>query len=351
MAIPSLLRDLLTSPGPSGYEHAPASIFRKAAESFAEVSANKIGSSLASVKGKNPDPCLAIMGHMDEIGLIVTHIDDEGYLWVTNVGGWDPAVLIGQRISLMTKEGTVSGVVGKKAIHLLTPEERKKPAELKNLHIDIGAKDRDEARKLVRIGDVAVIDTQPLELRNGVITSRSLDNRIGCFVAYETARLVSKAGGAEGEVVAVATSQEEIGGMGAATTTFGLDPDLAIVIDVTHATDVPGTNEKELGSHHLGSGPVISRGSTLHPKIFELLYETAEAEGIPFTVNAYGARTRTDADSVHTVRGGIPTGLVKVPLRYMHSPVEVMQLEDIHNTAKLLAAFALALPSDISFLR
>jgi endoglucanase len=293
-----------------------------------------------------------VFGHIDEIGLIIHHIDDDGFLWFTGVGGWDPVILVGQRVEIAAREGTVLGVVGKKPIHLLRdPEERKKAPELKGLHIDIGARDGDDARSRVRIGDVAVIAGEPFELPNGRIVSRSMDNRLGCFVALEAARLVSEAGGAPGDVYAVAVAQEEITFAGARTTAYSLQPDIAVVVDVTFATDPPGTDERELGRHRFGSGAVLTRGSTLDPQLFELLHAAGEAEGIPFTVSASARSTGTDADAVHLSRAGIPTAVVSVPLRYMHSPVEMVQLDDVENTARLIAAFARALDPGIDFKR
>jgi putative aminopeptidase FrvX len=351
MPVPEVLRKLLTAPGPSGYEQAAAAVFRDAASAFADVTHDTVGSSVARVKGTADGPLLAVVGHIDEIGLIVHHIDDDGFLWFSGVGGWDPIILVGQRVEIATREGTIHGVVGKKPIHLLKEEERKQVPELRHLHIDIGAANGDEARGKVRIGDVAVIAGEPLEYPNGRIVSRSMDNRLGCFVAYEVARLVADAGGAPGDVAGVAVTQEEITFAGARTTAFTLQPDVAIVVDVTFATDPPGSEEKELGSHKFGSGPVIGRGSTLDPQVFELLHAAGEEAGIPFTVAASARYTGTDADAIHLARGGIPTGVVSIPLRYMHSPVEMVQLEDVDNTAKLIAAFAQKLSADLSFLR
>jgi endoglucanase len=223
--------------------------------------------------------------------------------------------------------------------------------ELRHLHIDIGAAGGEEARGRVRIGDVAVIAGEPLEYPNGRIVSRSMDNRLGCYVAYEVVRLVAEAGGAPGDVAAVAVTQEEITFAGARTTAFSLEPDVAIVVDVTFATDPPGSEEKELGSHKLGSGPALTRGSTLDPQVFELLHAAGEEAGIPFTVSASARYTGTDADAVHISRGGVPTGVVSIPLRYMHSPVEMVQLADVDATVKLIAAFAHKLSADLSFLR
>ncbi len=351
VSVPDVLRRLLTAAGPSGYEQAPAAVFRDACASFADVTQDTVGSTVARVRGSGDGPLVAIAGHIDEIGLIVHHIDDDGYLWFTAVGGWDTVVLVGQRLEVLTREGPVPGVVGKRPIHLLDGEERKKAPELKHLHIDIGAKDGDDARSLVRIGDVAVIGGEPVEFPNGRLVSRSLDNRLGCYVAYEAARLVAEAGDATADVCALAVTQEEITFAGARTTAFSLEPDLVVVVDVTFATDQPDLNEKELGRHRFGSGPVIQRGSTLDPVAFELLHETAEAEGIPFTVTASARSTGTDADAIHAARGGIPSAVVSIPLRYMHSPVEMVQMDDVENTARLLAAFARRLDAGVSFVR
>ena len=352
--VPAVLRELLQARAPSGYEGAAAKVWLRAAGKFAEASTDVVGTPRALVtpkRARKDARRLVVMGHIDEIGLIVTHIDDDGYLWFTGVGGWDPQILVGQRVVLDTDDGPVPGVVGKKPIHLLREEERKKVAELRELHIDIGARNGDDARGAVHIGDVAVIDAEPVELPNGRLTSRALDNRLGSFVALEAARLVAEAGGGRWEVAAVAAAQEETTFGGSRTSAFSLEPDAAIVVDVTHATDAPGIDVKEAGKHELGSGPVISRGSSLNPGVFELLRRTAESEGIPFTVEASARATGTDADAVHISRAGVPTGLVSVPIRYMHSPVELVQLEDVHAAARLIAAFALRLDGDTSFAR
>jgi putative aminopeptidase FrvX len=351
MSIPPVLRSLLTSHGPSGYETAPAAVFRDAASAFAEVVTDVMGSVWARVPGTAGGPTLAIVGHIDEIGLIVTHIDDDGFVRFRGVGGWDPQILVGQRVVLGTRDGAVTGVVGKKPIHLLKEEERKKVARVEELHIDIGAKDGEEARGLVRVGDVAVIDSDPVELPNGRAVSRSMDNRLGCYVAYEAVRLVSEAGGAPGDVVAVAAVQEETTFGGATTTAYALRPDVAIIVDVTHATDAPGVDVAELGAHPFGSGPVIERGSNLNPRVVDVLCDTAEAEDIPFTIQASARSTGTDLDAMHVSRGGIPCGGIGLPLRYMHSPVEMVQLDDIENSAKLIAAVARRLTAETSFAR
>jgi putative aminopeptidase FrvX len=290
-------------------------------------------------------------GHIDEIGVIVQYIDDDGFVYIAPIGGWDPQVLVGQRIRFLGQHGDVMGVVGKKPIHLMREEDRRAVPELRSLHIDIGAKDGDDARSRVRVGDVAVISGEPVEYPNGRAVSRSMDNRLGCFVAFEAARLVAEAGGAPGDIAALAVAQEEITFGGARTSAYSLRPDVAIVVDVTFATDQPGVDAKELGKHELGSGPVIGRGSTLDPQVFELLHAAGEEHAIPFSIAASARYTGTDADAFHISRGGIPTGVVSIPLRYMHSPVEMVQLDDVENAAKLIAAFAQKLTSEIDFRR
>jgi putative aminopeptidase FrvX len=351
MPLPETLRRLLTAPGPSGYEQPAAAVFRDAAGAFAEITYDSVGSSVARVKGTGDGPFVAVVGHIDEIGLIVHHIDDNGFLWFTGVGGWDAEILVGQRVEVCARDGHIPGVVGKKPIHLLKDEERKKASELRSLHIDIGAKDGDDARSRVRIGDVAVIAGEPVELPNNRVISRSMDNRLGCYVALEAARLVAEGGGAPGDVAAVAVAQEEITFGGARTTAYSLEPDIAIVVDVTFASDSPGAEEKEIGRHPFGSGAVLTRGSTLHPAIFELLHAAGEAEGVPFTVSASARSTGTDADAFHISRAGIPSAVVSIPLRYMHSPVEMVQLDDVEAAARLIAAFARRLEPGLDLLR
>jgi endoglucanase len=242
-------------------------------------------------------------------------------------------------------------VIGRKPIHLLKDEDRKKVPELKELHIDIGAKDGEEARELVRIGDVAVVDAAPIDFRHERVVSRSLDNRVGCYVAAEAARLVAEAGGAPGDVLALAVTQEETTFAGARTSAFAHDPDVAIVVDLTFATDQPGVELGEITKHALDSGPVVARGTSLHPLVFELLYEAGEAEGIPFTLESLGRGTGTDADAIHLSRAGVPSGLVSVPCRYMHTPVEMVSIADIDAAARLIAAFARRLEPGVSFER
>jgi putative aminopeptidase FrvX len=321
-------KHLLALPGPSGFESAPAHAWRDEAERFADrVWGDVAGNSFAAV---NPEgaPRVMIAGHIDEIGLMVNHIDDDGFLYFSAIGGWDPEVIVGQRVEILTRNGPIRGVIGKKAIHLQEKDDRERSSKIKDLWIDIGVRDGREARGLVRVGDAAVVAADVVDLPNGRIASRSIDNRMGALVALEALRRLA-ADRPAAAAVAVATAQEEIavGGGGARPGAFGLDPQLAIVIDVTHATDYPGAEKKGYGDHRLGGGPVLSRGSAVNPVLFERLVEVAERKAIAFSIEATPSRTSTDADSIVTARMGVATALVSVPNRYMHSPNEMVALE------------------------
>jgi endoglucanase len=341
---------LLALPGPSGFEGAPARAWRAEAETFADrVWGDVAGNSFAVV---NPDgaPRVMLAGHIDEIGVMVNHIDDDGFLYFSAIGGWDPEIIVGQRVEVITRDGLVAGVVGKKAIHLLEQADRDRASKIKDLWIDIGAADGEDARQRVRVGDAAVLAAEIVELPHGRLASRSIDNRVGALVALEAARRLA-AERPSAAAFAVATTQEEIGlgGGGARPGAFGLDPHVAIVIDVTHATDYPGAEKKGHGDHRLGGGPVLSRGSAVNPVLFERVVEVAEREQIPFSIEAAPSRTRTDADSIVTSRMGIATALVSVPNRYMHSPNEMVALDDVDRAAELIAATVRSLSADEDF--
>jgi len=352
VAVPELLRKLLTSPGPSGYEGAVAAVWREAAEGFATVSSDAMGSSVARVPGTADGPLLVVLGHIDEIGVMVTHVDDDGFVFFMTVGGQRPDVLNAQRVSVVTKDGLVPGVIGRKGGKRLKAGEKPEQLELEDLHIDIGARSRDEALGKLQIGDVAVLATEPAELAGGRLASRSLDNRLGAYVALEAARRVAEAGGAPGDVAAVAAVQEEVGDFaGARTSVFSLEPKVALAVDVTGATDIPEGDPKVDGEAKLGGGPIVNRGSTISPKVFELLVETAEAEGIAYTVNVSAGDTHTDMDAAYTSRAGIATGLVSLATRYIHTPGEIVSLDDVEATVQLVAAFAQRLEPGLDFTR
>jgi putative aminopeptidase FrvX len=346
----AFLHRLLDTPGPSSFEVAPARVWRAEAQSFADsVQADVAGNSFASLTA---DTGLRLMfaGHIDEIGVMVTHIDDEGYISFDTIGGWDHQVFVGQRVILLGRTGQVKGVVGKKAIHLMEREERDKVSKVEDLWIDIGATTRGEAEAGVRIGDPGVLAAGVMEFPNGRLVSRCIDNRIGAFVVLEALRLLASNRPAA-TVTAVATTREEIAatGGGARSSANRLEPDVAIVVDVTHATDYPGIEKRRHGDYRLGGGPAISRGASVSELVFELLVETAEAEGIPYKIEAASRDTHTDAEAIFNAHRGVATGLVSVPNRYMHTPNEMVALEDLERTSRLLAAFARKLRPDTSF--
>lgn len=348
----AFLKALLSTPGPSGFEAAPAAVWRTEANHFADqVTADVSGNSMATIAGVANGPTVMFAGHIDEIGLMVLNIDDHGYLWFDTIGGWDEQVFVGQRVVLMGRSGPVRGLIGKKAIHLMEKEEREKASKVKDLWIDIGASSRAEAAERIRVGDAGVIDSSVLEFPNGRLVSRSIDNRIGAFVVLEAIRRLAK-DRPVATVTAVATAQEEIAytGGGARTSATALLPTVAIAVDVTHATDTPGAEKNRHGDVTLGGGPVLTRGSSANPRVMDLLAQVAEAEGIPFVWHGSPKFTATDADAIFTSFRGVATGLVSVPNRYMHSPNEMVVLEDLDRAAALLAGFARRVTAETSFI-
>jgi endoglucanase len=350
VAVPELLSALLTAPGPSGHEEEPARIWREAASAFAEVTADTLGTSFARVRAVEGAPTLAIVGHIDEIGIAITNIEESGLLSFTTIGGISPEMLMGQRFELLTRTGKVAGGVARKRIVIEQIRDRPR-VELSDLHLDIGAKSREEAEQLVRVGDAGVWNGAPVDLPNGRLLSRALDNRLGAYIALESARRIAEAGDAQVDIVAVAAVQEEIGLYGARVAAYGLEPQVAIAIDVTPATDYPGGDARRAGKIELGMGAMIARGPTMNKVIVDLLGEVAEAEGIPHAYEVYSRTTSTDADEIHLTRAGIPTGLVSIPTRYLHSPNEICDLEDVESIIRLISAFAKRLTADQSFVR
>lgn len=348
--IPDLLEQLLYAVGPSGHEEPAARIWREAASSFAEVRGDSFGTSYARVPGSGPGPRLAVVGHIDEIGIQVTHIDERGLLAFGTLGGFGAEMLAGQRVLLAGAGGLVRGVVGRRQ-QLDGRRGEQQRLEHSDLHIDIGAAGREEAAALVSPGDAGVWEGEPIELADGRIASRALDNRLGAYVALEVARRVAAAGDACGELVGVAAVQEEIGHHGARAAAFALEPDVAIAIDVTWATDVPGGDPARAGRVELGSGAVITRGPVTNPQVVRLLGEAAREQGIAHCFEVFSGATHSDADALHVARGGVPTGLVSVPVRYMHSPCELASLDDLEAVISLVTAFARRLTPETSFLR
>ncbi len=343
------LKKLLDTPGPSGFEAAPAKVWREQAKKFAKVSGDVAGNSLAEVNSEGK-PTIMLAGHIDEIGVIINYIDDQGYAYIQPIGGWDPQVLIGQRLRFGGRNGEVFGVVGKKPVHLIKVEEREKAAKFTDLWVDLGFKSKKEAESAISVGDAGVIDSRTMEFPNGRLVSRSIDDRIGAFVVLEALKRYAEKPGAA-RVVAVATTQEEIGyrGGGAGICATCIGPQMAIVVDVTFAIDHPGVEKKEYGEAAIEAGPVLTRGSIISPVVFELLRKTAEEKKIPYSLHAAGRETSTDADAIHIAREGVATALVSVPNRYMHSPNELVSIQDLDHAAELIAQTCRAVSTKTDF--
>ncbi len=346
-----LLKDLVAAPSPSGYEEPAQEAFRTYCASFAdEVRTDVIGNAYAII---NPAGSRKIMlaGHVDEIGFLVTHITSAGFIYFDPIGGQDATVTVGQRVRVHTaSHGSLLGVVGKKPIHLLTPEERGKKTELAELYIDIGAQNGVEVDKLVSIGDPITYATEFTHLAGDLAASRGFDNKTGTFVVAEALRIVKERGGCSSAVYGVSTVQEEVGQRGAKTAAHSINAEIGIAIDVGHATDCPGTDKRHVGDVRLGGGPILTRGTNINPEVFRRLVEAAAAEQIPVQIVARPGATRTDAAMLQVSQSGMATGLIGVPLRYMHSPGEVVALSDVANAAKLLARFIIDVLPDADFL-
>ena len=343
------LKTLLETPSPTGSEVPVANLVReRLADTADEIETNVMGSVHARLSGRGAGPTLMLAAHMDEIGLMVTYVSDEGFLSVSAVGGVDAAILPGMRVDVHTEEGTLRGVVGRKPIHLIAPDERKNVTPIDKLVIDLGMPAK-RVKKLVMVGDVITFGVGFERFGKNMAVSRAFDDKAGVWVAVRVLETLAKEGRAPGDFIVAATVQEEIGTRGAITSAYGLDPDVAIAFDVTHATDYPGIDKTKYGKIVCGEGPVIARGPNINPAVFERLVAAAEAEGLPYQIEAEPGVTGTDARSIQISRGGVPTGLVSVPLRYMHTPTEVVSLDDLDATVKLLARFARDLDEDACF--
>ena len=341
-------QDILETPSPSGYEQPVQDLVRSYVGEFAdEVSTDLHGNVIACC---NPGADLRVMyaGHADQIGLLVSYIDENGFIYTNTIGGWDPQQLIGQRMTIYTESGPIPAVIARKAIHLLDEEERKQVVKTKELWLDIGAKDRSEAAKIVRIGDPVTLELGYQEMRNDLANSPGMDDKTGLWVCVEALRRAQKKG-LNVSLYAVATVQEEIGLRGARTSAFGIDPQVGIAVDVTHATDCPTIEKSQEGDIKLGGGPVVYRGPNMNPIVVEQLREAAQYAEIPCQWAANGRGTGTDANAIQLNRAGVAAGLVSVPNRYMHSAVEMISLHDLDMCADLLATFASKMENQADF--
>jgi endoglucanase len=334
----NFLKSLLQTPSPSGFERPIQDIVRAWAKPYAhEIRTDRHGNVIA-VLHPGGSPRIMLAGHCDQIALMVQHIDDNGFLYVQPIGGWDMQILLGQNLTVWTSEGPLSGVVSRKAPHLLTNEERNKVPQFQDIWIDIGARDRKDAEALVTLGDPVTFDLSVRDMRNGLVTSPGLDDKVGVWTVMETLRLLHGRP-LEASVYCVSTVQEEIGLRGATTSAYGIHPTVGIAVDVCHATDTPGNDKKLVGDTRLGNGPVVFRGPNINPHVFDRLSDAARRAEIAVQVRGVPKATGTDANAMQLSREGVATGLVGIPNRYMHSPVEVVGLDDLERAARLLAEF------------
>jgi endoglucanase len=342
----AFLKELLETPSPSGYERPIQDVVRRWAAPLAdEVRTDRHGNVIAALYPQQQTPAplkVLLAGHCDQIGLMVQHIDSDGFLYVQPIGGWDVPILLGQHLTIWATGGPIAGVLSRKAPHLLTSEERNKIPQFHDLWVDVGARTKDEAEQLVRPGDPLTIALGYRPLRNNLAASPAMDDKVGLWTVMEALRLL-KERDRQAAIYSVSTVQEEVGLRGAATSTYGVNPHVGIAVDVCHATDTPGNDKKTLGEIKLGSGPVLFRGPNISPRVFAELEEAAKRAGVPYQVRGVPKATGTDANVIQISRDGVATGLVGIPNRYMHSPVEVVHLDDLDHAAKLLAEFCTGL--------
>lgn len=339
---PEFLVDLLNARSPTGHEYEAQAVVDDYVEPKVDAyRSDTMGNRYATVN-PNGDPRLLFAGHIDELGLIVTYINDQGFIYFDTLGGHDKTMISGRRVSILTKEGEIKGVTGKRAIHLMSAEDRKKVPETHEIWIDIGVNSREEAEKFVRIGDPAIYDQSFELIRGSVGVARAFDDKAGAYAVLEAVRRLSK-GKLNARVTAAATTQEEIGTRGAITAAYSENPDFAVAVDVGHATDSPDCDLRKYGNTKQGGGPIVCRGPNINPVIFDRIIECAEKNKIPYQLEADPRPTGTDARAIQVAQAGIATGLLSIPLRYMHTPSEMVDLEDIEHTVQLLVAVARSL--------
>ena len=343
-SVPAFLKDLLNARSPSGHEYEAQDVFDKYVKSSADEYRKDAMGNRTAVLNPKGDPTLMLAGHIDELGLMITYVNKDGFLYFDTIGGHDRTVISGRRVLIHTQKGLIKGVTGKRAVHLMDDADRKKVPEIHEIWIDIGVKSKKEALEKIRIGDVATYD-HSFELFSGSIgVARAFDNKSGAYIIGETlVRLAKDKKGLNAKVVSVATVQEEIGVRGAATSSYAVNPHIAIAVDVGHATDHPDCDQRKFGETKLGGGPIICRGPNINPKVFEKLVGTANKLKIPYQLEGDPRPTGTDARAIQIARAGVATGLISVPLRYMHTPSEVVDLQDVENCVKLLVGFSKSL--------
>ncbi|MDB5612942.1 MAG: putative aminopeptidase YsdC [Devosia sp.] len=347
----SFLRKLVQTSSPSGYEHVVAQRYRDYVQPFADAVSTDVHGNVTAVLNRTAEMKIMLAGHMDEIGFIIHYVDDNGLLFFSAIGGHDSVIPIGQTVWVYAQDGRVGGVVGRKAIHLMDPDELKQKPLLKELWIDIGAASRAEAEQVVSLGDVVTYQQDFQMLLGDRAVGRGFDNKAGLFIVAEALRLLAEEGGLNPSVgvYAVGTVQEEIGSRGAKTSAFAIEAQSGIAVDMEHAIDYPGVSKSEKGQLDLGKGPSVSSGANTNRAVFSLVKKAAEEEGIPYQVQVSPSATPTDAGALQLNRSGMATGLLGVPLRYMHTPGEVLSLTDVENCARLVAAYCRRITPETDF--
>lgn len=340
----NFLKRLVASPSPSGFEQPAQQVVREEVSQFADEVRTDVMGNVIAVLNPSGSPRVMLTAHCDELGFLIRYIDDRGFLYFSPIGGFDPSTLPGERVYVHTPSGPLPGVLGRKPIHLLNSKEREQAPDIKEMWIDIGVANKAEAQELVPLGSVATRANVLERLRGDLVVSRGMDNKSSVLAIVEALRLLhEQRAQLKAAVYVVASVQEEIGGNGAALAAYGIDPQVALTVDVTFGSDHPATTEVELGDVKLGGGPTITTGAFVSPRVFQLLTETARAAGMNYQLDLQADHTHTDNDSVRLARAGIATGLLNLPCRYMHSSSEVVSLKDIEQTGELMARFVLAL--------
>lgn len=343
------LKKLLSTPSPSGFEQEIQKVCKKHMTPFVDEIYKDVHGNQYHVMNKRAAVRIMLAGHVDEIGLMINTIDDKGFIGFVPIGGVDSAVLGGQRVVVHGAKGPVPGVIGRKAIHLTPEKERGQALEMHQMWIDIGAKDKKDAESVVAIADPITIDAGYQELRDGKVVARALDDRIGAFVVMEAVRLLAKRK-INVAVYCVTTVQEEIGLRGAITSAYGCNPHAGIAVDVAWATDHPRGEGERYGQTAIGAGPIISRGPNINPVVHKGITDAAKKHKVPIQHFASPRGTGTDANAMQLSRGGVATGLVGIPNRYMHTPVELVSLKDVENASKLIAEWIAGLKANVSFI-
>jgi endoglucanase len=338
---PAFLSELLHARSPSGHEYEAQAVFDRHVKPAADTYENDALGNRTATLNPEGDPTLMLAGHIDELGLLITYVNKDGFIYFDTIGGHDKTVISGRRVVILTDKGPVKGVTGKRAIHLMDEADRKKVPEIHEIWIDIGARSKKEALSRVSIGDVATYDHEFELIHGSVGAARAFDNKTGAYVVGETLiRLSREKKRPAARIVAVGTVQEEIGVRGATTSGYAANPHVAVAVDVGHATDHPDCDNRKYGETKLGGGPIICRGPNINPKVFDRLVRAAKKLKIPYQLEGDPRPTGTDARAIQIGRAGVATGLVSIPLRYMHTPSEVVDLEDVESVVKLLVEFA-----------